>query len=83
MVPAGQILQKEVGIKDTHFTVLPINNLLGKLVFVTVIFKGKKLDPRWALGVNIFAKLNKECNFGNFGTGKRYPGLSLFREDGS
>ena len=45
VVPAGEIPQEVVGIHDAHYTILPINNLLGELVFVTVIFKGEKLNP--------------------------------------
>ena len=61
---------------------LPVNNLLGELMFGR-IFKGEKLNPLWTLGVGMFAVLDEDYKLGTFGPGKRYPGLSLFREDGT
>ena len=83
VVPAGEIPREEVGIHDAHFTVLPIHNLEAELVFVTVIFKGEKVQPLWALGVDVWAELSEDCHPGNFGPGRRFPGLSLFRKDGT
>lgn len=66
--PTGITPRQEVGIKDEHFTVLPITNLLGELVMVAIIFKGEKLLESWCLGLDVFAD---EVGFRR---GKRYPG---------
>lgn len=41
--PTGVTPRQEVGIKDEHFTVIPITNLDGELKMVVIIFKGKEL----------------------------------------
>lgn len=75
VVPAGEIPREMVGIKHSHFSVLPISNFEGELVFVTVIFASEKLNPTWALGVDVFSKWDAEDYSSNFAPGKRHPGL--------
>ena len=78
LVPVGNIPKCLVGISNSHFTICPLCNLLEKLVLVVVIFKGKKFQAIWGMGVDIFAKELEGDNVSvNFGTGKRYPGLTI------
>lgn len=83
VVPKGQIPKEIVGIRNSHFTVVPVSDFTGKLRFVTLIFAGKTLLPSWVLGMDIFAELDDSTEMGNFGVGKRYPGLSLYDSDGN
>ena len=86
VVPRGETPKEVVGIKDSHFTVLPVSDLNGKLVFVKVIFAAKKLSSAWTTGVEVFHELVKETESSdplrNHGPGKRYPGLVLHNDDG-
>ena len=83
VVPAGVIPKQLVSIKNAHFTVVPVNNLLGELVFVTLIFKGDKLLPVLTMGVDVFAEwITGDDHLQNFGMGKRYPGLVLYDKNG-
>ena len=78
-VPLGNVPKCLVGVSNSHFTILPICNLKGELVLVVVIFKGKKFQSVWGLGVDIFAKELEGGVTVNFnGPGKRYPGLSIW-----
>ena len=85
--PAGETPQELVGIKDSHFSVLPISDFLGQLRFVTVIFAAEELKGGWTVGVDVFADVVDELDgvdpLCNHGPGKRYPGLSLFGPDGN
>eukprot|EP00985_Skeletonema_marinoi_P035040 scaffold45443_cov277-Skeletonema_marinoi.AAC.1 len=45
VVGRGQKAQEVTGTKDCHFTVVPVTNLLGELVFVTIIFPGEVVGP--------------------------------------
>ena len=91
VVPKGEVPRELVGVHDSHFSVLPITNYLGELVFVTVIFAAEKLNNAWTFGVDVFAELEgNEDDFDstgdaccNFGTGKRFPGLSLPDAEGN
>jgi len=77
VVPAGEVPREEVGIEDSHFTVAPFHDLTGQLRFLVLIFKGTKLKPSIALGVDVFAEWDDRGGIHNFGTGKRHPGLQL------
>ena len=81
--PKGQIPKETVGIKDSHFTVLPVHDLTGKFRLVAVIFASEKLNPSWALGVDIFAEIDEEDFANNFGPGKRFPGLDILDDEGN
>lgn len=65
--PTGVTPRQEVGIKNEHFTVVPVTNLLGELVVVLIILKGEKLQESWCFGLDVFAEED------GFGPGKRYP----------
>jgi hypothetical protein len=82
MVPEGEVPKIVTSTKNSHFTLFPINDFTGDLRFCTVIFKGDKLNPLWALGFDAFAPLNENDELQNFGPGKRYPGLVLIKKDG-
>ena len=77
VVPEGVDADVAVGIKDSHFTVVPVTDATGDLVFVCLIFKGAKLMSTWTHGVNVFAELDETNDVNNFGTGKRYPGMNI------
>jgi len=84
----GEIPRELVGIKNSHFTVLPISDFTGKLQFVTLIFAAEKLKAAWAISINVFSELVEEHldfedSTRSFGPGKRYPGLLLFNADGN
>jgi hypothetical protein len=83
VVGKGQGANNIVGTNDCHFTVVPITNMNGHLVMVTVIFKGKKLIESWCLGIDVFSVFDESNYENNFGTGKRYPGLQLYRDNGT
>ena len=83
MVPAGEIPRELVGVKHSHFTVLPISDLTGALRFVAIIFSQEKLTPALGLGVDVFVEWDDTNFANNFGPGKRHPGLSLYNADGS
>ena len=73
-----------MSIKNAHFTVVPVNNLLGELVFATIIFKGDKLLPVLMMGVDVFAEwITGDDHLQNFGMGKRHPGLVLYDKNGN
>ena len=77
-MPEGVDADVAVGIKDSHFTVVPvITDATGDLVFVCLIFKGNKLMSTWTHGVNVFAELDETNDLNNFVTGKRYPGMKI------
>ena len=82
VVPAGEIPKLLVGIRHSHFTVVPVSDFNGRLRFIVVIFAAKKLDPLWTHGVDVFAELDNSGPLSNFGPGKRYPGLNLVHPDG-
>ena len=50
---------------------------------VTVIFPGKKLIESWCLGIDVLAAFDESNYENNFGTSKRYPGLQLYRDNGT
>jgi hypothetical protein len=66
--PTGVTPKQEVGIKDEHFTVLPVTNLAGVLVLIVIIFEGERLLESWCFSLDVFAEEE------GFGPGKRYPG---------
>ena len=70
MVPEGCVPRDVVGVSNAHFTVVSITDFEGYLCCVDVIFPGKKVKPGWAIGVGIFANLDKNDVFNNFGFGK-------------
>ena len=72
-------------MKDCHFTLLPVNDLTGRLRFVAIIFPGENVKMSWAHGVDVFKPLNEKAGkyLTNFGPGKRFPGLVLTYDDGS
>ena len=76
------------GIKNSHFTVVPINNLLGQLVMVTIIFSGHQLLASWCMGIDVFAEnaaealANEDTLEFEFGPGKLFPGGPLCFVDG-
>jgi len=83
VVPRGAIPAEVVSTKNSHFSILPVSNLLAETVLVTVIFKGERLSPAWALGCDVFAEWVEGSEVvDNFGPGKRFPGLSLFDSNG-
>ena len=82
VVPRGETPRRIVGIKNAHFTVTPFNDLTGRLVCLVIIFKGDKLNPLWAIGLDVFKDWVDGKFENNFGPGKRHPGLSIFDEDG-
>ena len=74
----SQIPRYVVGTINSHFTVVPISDMNGHMVMLVVIFK---LPHSWCLVIDVFSEID-EINFeNNFGCGKWYPGLQLFRED--
>ena len=77
VVRKGQGASYIVGTNNCHFTVVPTSTLEGRLVMLTVIFPGKKLNDSWVIGIDVFAAFNDDEKFyaDNFGPGKRYPGL--------
>lgn len=70
------------GSRDSHFTSVPFTNFCGDMVFLVVIFASKKMPRHWCAGDDPFAPYDKNVYSNNFGPGKRYPGLTLTREDG-
>ncbi|KAL7545121.1 hypothetical protein ACHAWF_013505 [Thalassiosira exigua] len=84
--PAGEVSHELVGIKNSHFSVLPISDFRGRLRFVVVIFAAEVLYASWTIGVDVFADAAEKVNgiepLCNFGPGQRYPGLSLFDPEG-
>jgi hypothetical protein len=54
--PTGVTPKQEVGIKDEHFTVLPVTSLAGELVCIAIIFKGERLQESWCFGLDVFAE---------------------------
>lgn len=68
VAPTGVVPKEEVGVKDSHFTVVPIHNLCEELVMIVIIFKGEQLKLSWCFGLDVFAEEE------GFGPGKRYPG---------
>ena len=54
VVPCGEVPKEEVGVGEAHFTLAPFNDFLGFLRFIVVVFVAKKLNPLWAMGVDIF-----------------------------
>ena len=83
VVAKGQAAKNVVGTNDSHFTVVPITNLNGCMVMLVIIFAAKKLPKSWCLGIDVFADYDEDNYENNFGIGRRYPGLQLFREDGT
>jgi hypothetical protein len=53
------------------------------MVMLVIIFAAKKLPKSWCLGIDVFANYDEDNYENNFGIGRRYPGLQLFREDGT
>lgn len=82
VVPKGQVPKERVGIKDAHYTVVPINDLTGRLRCVAVIFKGEKVVPSMAVGCDPFADFDDDDYASNFGPGKRFPGLPIHDHEG-
>ena len=84
VVGKGQGASNIVGTNNCHFTVVPTSTLEGRLVMLTVIFPGKKLNDSWVIGIDVFAAFNDDEKFyaDNFGPGKCYPGLELLDENG-
>jgi len=81
VVPRGSIPAEVVSTKNSHFSILPVSNLLGQTVLVTIIFKGEKLSPAWPLGCDVFAEWVEGSDVvDNFGPGKRFPGLLVFHQ---
>ena len=60
VVPRGEVPKQEVGVGEAHFTLAPFNDFLGFLRFIVVIFAAEKLNPLWAMGVDIFEEWNPE-----------------------
>lgn len=83
VVPKGQIPKERVGIKDAHYTVLPVNDVSGRLRCLAVIFKGEKLSPSLVLGCDVFADWDDDDYISNFGPGKRYPSLPIHDHEGN
>jgi hypothetical protein len=54
--PTGVTPKQEVGIKDEHFTVLPVTNLAGVLVLIVIIFKGERLLESWCFSLDVFTE---------------------------
>jgi hypothetical protein len=77
VVLRGNIPKELVGVKDSHYTIMPVTDAMGTLRFVMVIlFAAKEISPGWSLSVDIFAEWDPDDEF-NMGSGKRHPGLSL------
>jgi hypothetical protein len=76
MVPTGVQPRQEAANKDDHFTCFPVNNLLGELVMMVIIFSGKELKQEWCFGLDVFAEED------GFGPGKRFPGGPTIQVDG-
>ena len=74
--PTGVVPKEEVGVKDSHFTVVPIHNLCGELDMVVIIFKGEELKLSLCFGLDVFAEDE------GFGPGKRQPSGSTITVDG-
>jgi hypothetical protein len=53
------------------------------MVMLVIIFAAKKLPKSWCLGIDVFADYDEDNYKNNFGIGRSYPGLQLFREDGT
>jgi len=43
----------------------------------------QRIPKSWCLGIDVFANYDEDNYENNFGIGRRYPGLQLFREDGT
>mmetsp|Transcript_33611 Transcript_33611/g.68233 ORF Transcript_33611/g.68233 Transcript_33611/m.68233 type:complete len:887 (-) Transcript_33611:1079-3739(-) len=82
VVGRGQKAQEVTGTKDCHFTVVPVTNLLGELVFVTIIFPGEVFQPSWGIGEDPFVVDFGDDQAASVGPGKRYPGMSVYTVDG-
>jgi len=82
VVGRGQKAQEVTGTKDCHFTVVPVTNLLGELVFVTIIFPGEVFQPSWGIGEDPFVVDLGDDQAASVGPGKRYPGMSVYTVDG-
>ncbi len=76
LVPKGEIPKEIVGVRDSHFTITPITDAIGKLRFVMVVFAANEVSPEWSLGIYISAEWDSEDEL-NLGPGKRHPGLTL------
>jgi hypothetical protein len=83
VVAKGQAAKNVVGTNDSYFTVVPITNLNGSMVMLVIIFAAKKLPKSWCLGIDVFADYDEDNYKNNFGIGRRYLGLQLFRKDGT
>jgi hypothetical protein len=83
VVAKGQAAKNVVGTNCSHFTVVPITNLNGKMVMLVMMFAAKKLPKSCCLGIDVFADFDKDYYKNNFGVGRRYSGLQLFCEDGT
>jgi hypothetical protein len=81
-VSQGKVPREEVGITDSHFTIVPCNGLNGDPWCVVVSFTSEKLHPGWALGVDIVTDWDTTNYATSFGIRKRHTGLSLFGRDG-
>ena len=77
VVLRGNIPKELVGVKDSHYTIMPVTDAMGTLRFVMVIlFAAKEISPGWSLSVDIFAEWDPDDEF-NMGPGKCCPGISL------
>ena len=47
VVTTGTLPREVVGIKNSHFTAVPITDLNARLVMFVVIFAGELLNPKW------------------------------------
>jgi hypothetical protein len=73
MVPTGVQPRQEAAIKDDHFTCFPVNNLLGELVMMVIIFSGKELKQEWCFGLDVFWKRMVS------GLANDFPAAQLFK----
>ncbi len=83
VIAKDQVAKIDVGTNNSHFTVVPITNLNGRMVMLVMIFAAKKLPKRWCLAIDAFANFDNDNYENNFVVGRRYPGLQLFLEDGT
>jgi len=76
LVTKGMVPQCAGGVLDNHYTVIPVTNLVGVTVLITIIFAGDQMKASWALGIDALAENISVDEDGIFelGEGKVFPG---------
>jgi len=75
VVSKSQTPSRPGAIKDCHWTLIGWTSLSGKLVGVTIIFAGSKLEALWEMGVDVFADCHEAGDIRiNGGPSKAFSG---------